>query len=269
MPTAFYLYCLDFPNGKKYIGLTCKPRKRLNAHRYWAVRISPLPVYKAMKKHGFPLYRILCIGSRDYIAELEVRTIAAFRTRSSRYGYNVFLGGDLGPAHTPQAAAKISAANKGRLKGLRRPPEFGAKISAAKKGIKFSPEHCARISAGKKGCPGTLKGKTRSPEHCARLSAAMKLRPPPSDETRAKMSAARKGRPKPPFTVEHRANISAARMGRKCPEAAAANRKRKGFPKPPFSPEHRANMAAAAKNRRSALNDEPKDPPAEQKQQHP
>jgi hypothetical protein len=52
-----------------------------------------------------------------------------------------------------------------------------------------------------------------------------------SPESRAKMSAARKGRPGRPLSPEHRAKISKAKMGR------------------PLSPEHRAKVSEAQKGR--------------------
>jgi hypothetical protein len=253
MPKPFlpcHLYCLEFPNGKKYIGLTIRTSRRRASYRAASKAGSLLPVHKAIRKYGFPGLRILCIGSRDYIADLEVRTIAAFRTRTSEYGYNVFIVGDLGPAQTQEVGARISPTNKERGKGLKRPPEFGAAISAAKKGVKRPPEAVAKMRAAKLGRPSWNKGKLFSPEARANMRAAAKLRPPVSEETRARMSATRKGRPRseetrakisaahlklPPFSAEHRANMS------------AANRKRKGLPKRPFTAEHRANIGAARK----------------------
>jgi hypothetical protein len=191
-------------------------------------------VYKAIRKHGIPLCRILCIGSKDYIVDLEIQLIAILHTRKLQYGYNVTLGGELSPSQTSEVAAKISAANKGRLKGLKRPSEVCARISAGKKGWKPSPEAVAKMRAMKMGRPSWNKGKKWSLEVRSNISAAAKKRSPVSDETRAKMSATRKGRSRPPFTDEHR-----------------------------------ANMSASAKNRRSALNHEPKDSPTDQKQQKP
>jgi predicted GIY-YIG superfamily endonuclease len=61
--THNYLYCLTFANGKKYIGLTNNPRKRLNYH-HKAKRGCPL-VQAAIEKYGSPRFDILCSGSRD------------------------------------------------------------------------------------------------------------------------------------------------------------------------------------------------------------
>lgn len=59
----------------------------------------------------------------------------------------------------------------------------------------------------------------------------------PSAETRAKMSAAGKGKKRPPFSAEHLANMSAARIGKKMP---------------PFSDEHKAKLSAANKGTKPA-----------------
>lgn len=62
---------------------------------------------------------------------------------------------------------------------------------------------------------GVLKGKPKSAEHRAKLAEANRRRVV-SDETRAKISAARKGKPTTkgvPKSAEHRAKISAALMG--------------------------------------------------------
>ena len=65
---------------------------------------------------------------------------------------------------------------------------------------------------------------------------------PPSDKTRAKMSAAQKGRT---FSEEHRKKLSAANMGnRHSPETRAKMRGRK------MSKESRAKVSAAHKGRR-------------------
>jgi len=74
-----------------------------------------------------------------------------------------------------------------------------------------------------------------------------------SPETRAKMSAAGKGRKCAPFSAEHRAKISAAGKGRKLsPESRAKmSATRTGKKRKPFSPEARANMSAAQTARRA------------------
>ncbi len=75
-----------------------------------------------------------------------------------------------------------------------------------------------------------------------------------SEETRRKMSAARKGRK---LSEEHRRNLSAARKGQKGQKGRKLSEEHrrnisdslKGRKLPPFSAEHRQNMSAAAKLR--------------------
>jgi hypothetical protein len=114
------------------------------------------------------------------------------------------------------------------------------------------------MSAAQKGRPGRIpgpetrakmsaagKGRTFSPEHRAKLSAALKGRTL-SPEARAKLSAAGKGRKVSPET---RAKLSAAGKGRTLsPEARAKmSAAQKGRT---HSPEHRAKNSAAKKGRR-------------------
>lgn len=241
-----YLYSLTFINGKKYIGLTNNPRKRLSYHLGEGRRSCPL-VRVAINKYGAPRFEILCIGSRDYIRELEGKAIAAFRLQEIEFGYNIHDGGLASPSTAPGVGAKISAALKGRpvsaetrariaaaLTGNVIPPETRAKLSAALKGRSpvvntrpVSLETRAKLSAFRKGHPVsaktraaasvTHKGKIVSAESRAKMAAA-KLGTKASAETRAKMSAARMGRPSPtkgrPVSLETRAKLSAAGMGR-------------------------------------------------------
>lgn len=75
----------------------------------------------------------------------------------------------------------------------------------------FHPD-CVNVQRGGEGTPGLIH----------------------SDESRAKMSAARKGKPLGPFSAKHCANISLANKGRKAA---------------PFSVEHRASLSASGKGR--------------------
>ena len=95
--------------------------------------------------------------------------------------------------------------------GIKRSPDFCAKMSVVLKGRKLSPVHIAKMSA-------TQKGRKKSPEHIAKMSATRKGKKK-SPETLAKMSAAKKGRKMSPETC---AKISAAKKGIKfSPETIA------------------------------------------------
>lgn len=109
-----------------------------------------------------------------------------------------------------ETRAKISVANKGRTHS----PEAKEKMSAAKAGKPrgpLSPETRAKISAANMGNQN-CKGRTLSPEAKARISKA-NMGYKPTEETRAKMSAAQKGKSRGPCSPEHRAKISAAKKG--------------------------------------------------------
>jgi len=113
---------------------------------------------------------------------------------------------------------------------------------------------------------GKLKGSTKSAEHRAKIGDANRRRVV-SDETRAKMSAARMGKPTTkgqPKSAEHRAKLSAANMGHRDSDETRAKKSAshhgktmdpatrakisaalKGKPK---SPEHRANISRSRTN---------------------
>ncbi len=217
MPDILHLYCLDFSNGKKYIGITNAPKRRFVEHR--TPKSNCTYVRRAIKKHGCPRLSVLCTGPRNYILDLEIKAIEAFKTQDSRFGYNISAGGESSPALVKEVAEKIRAT----LTGRKRPPEFCAKMSAAQLGRKRgprSPEVRANMSAAQKGRTlGPL-----SPEHRANISAGNKGKAK-SPEAVANMSAAQRKRKRSPLSPEHRANIGASSKGRKMsPEARAKMR---------------------------------------------
>lgn len=87
------LYSLNFSNGKRYIGVSKNPQRRFQNHRRHAAQYYNLPVHNAIRKHGSPELQILCIGSVEYITELETKAIEAYQTQDRRFGYNVSPGG--------------------------------------------------------------------------------------------------------------------------------------------------------------------------------
>lgn len=109
--------------------------------------------------------------------------------------------GPSGWSPSEETLAKMSAAGLGR----KMPPEVRAKISAANKGRKLSAEHAEKLRA-------ILRHRNAQPEQ--RAAGAAKKGRSPSAETRAKMSASALGRRRAPFSPEHRARLSAAASGR-------------------------------------------------------
>ena len=186
-PARHALYCITFPNGKRYIGMTHNIERRRRGHIRGAA-MRRLPVEKAISKYGAKNVRfdVLVVGgSREYIAALEIAAIAAYRTKDRRHGYNVLSGGD-GFA----AGHEVSEATRTRL-------------SAAHRGRKASAAARANMSASHKGKPKTDEWRRRIAESNRGLKR--------SEETRARIAVAVRGRK---FSPEARARMSAAHIGR-------------------------------------------------------
>lgn len=128
-------------------------------------------------------------------------------------------------------AEKIAASNREKRLGKKQSPELIAKRAAAMMGHKVSEETRAKISS-------TNSGRALSPEHREKLKASWAATKdkriqamlsahancPPrkhSPETRAKMSAAQRGRIR---SAAHRLNLSIANKGRKLSPESIAKR---------------------------------------------
>ena len=158
MAKPYYLYSLTFPNRKRYIGYTMRPRGRMQSHKSPGCNPTSL-VRRAISKFGLPKMQVLCVGRRKYIATLEAKAIEAFKTYLPKYGYNGMIGG----VHTQATRANIKAA-------LAKSKAFVAvrqRIGGWNKGIPHSAEHRAKIGA-------YHRGKPKSAEQRAKMSAARK-----------------------------------------------------------------------------------------------
>ena len=210
-----YIYALQSPSGKIYIGQTIKEvEQRLDRHFADANRGAQYPISKAVRKYGkenitvlwsFPVY-----GTQKELDEAEKTSIKIHNTMVPN-GYNAAEGGKggsphKGRSHTEESKAKISknSARKGKpgtWTGKHHSEETKAKISAVRKGRPRLEETKSKISAARKG-------------HST------------SDETKAKISSALKGRV---LSEEHKATQSRVKKGRPWTEArrlAQANRKK-------------------------------------------
>lgn len=96
------VYCLLFPNGKKYIGYTIKQgfEIRFNDHYKDAYTRKKQQNYlksKAIRKYGWNNIekKVLIISDdQDYCKLMEKQLIAAWKTNNIDYGYNSTSGGD-------------------------------------------------------------------------------------------------------------------------------------------------------------------------------
>lgn len=135
------LYCILFPNKKKYFGIESKDGARWQSHRNTARRGSLLPVHKALRKYGIETCQFIYIYrgiTREYAITLEKAFIRSYKTQDHAFGYNVTAGGEgtegLRFKMPPEARIKIAENNrKHHALGLIWTPESRAKSGAKSK----------------------------------------------------------------------------------------------------------------------------------------
>jgi hypothetical protein len=107
-----HLYRILLPDGRSYIGVAKDPRARFSGHSGAPTRIG-----EAIRRYGRNACRleILCVGSRDYILDLERHAIIAFNTRWPA-GYNVDGGGMVPDPHPETIARQQASTARTRLR---------------------------------------------------------------------------------------------------------------------------------------------------------
>lgn len=139
----FIVYKHTFPNGKVYIGITCKSfnvRWRKNGSGY----IQQKLVWNAIQKYGWNniKHEILFTNlTLNEASEKEKELIKEYKSNNYKYGYNQSVGGDcsaLGNHLKEETKKRISEANKGEKcfwYGKKLPNEMKNKISKSHKGL--------------------------------------------------------------------------------------------------------------------------------------
>lgn len=192
---------MTFPNGKRYIGITVKTaaRRRI-VHLHHAHKGRPGALQSAIRKYGtFEMKVLIEANDWPFLCEMERRAIVAFGTRAP-LGYNLTDGGEgvVGVTRDEQWSRRMSEAHKRSghrppyRKGWNHTAEAIAKIVEAGTGAIFSESRRAKIGATKIG------NKYNVGRSC-------------SAKTKAKISAAQKGRP---LTEEHRQNLIGKNKGK-------------------------------------------------------
>lgn len=142
------LYSINFPNGKRYIGVTTgRASRRFRQHRNDALRGDQL-VNRAVRKFGLDQvdFQVLAVADdRAYLAEIERRAIDAFGTLTPG-GYNTIPGGGIAPGKYTMPESE-KAKRRGRKASL----ETRAKMSAAHLGKKRPESYSAKLSERNKG----------------------------------------------------------------------------------------------------------------------
>jgi group I intron endonuclease len=185
-------------NGKQYVGLTKDIKRRWNQHA--SANGSAPALHAAIKKYGkegFVLSHICDAFDFEAACDFERMLIQQHNTKSP-HGYNLTDGGEgvVGRPMTDEEKEirrKASTAFAASLSPEERSQKFGWA-----KGRKWTPEQIKQISESNKG---RNLGKTLS------------------EETRQKMSAAHKSRPRKPLSEETKEKIRQSLLGRKMPES--------------------------------------------------
>ena len=113
MMNNYCVYVHLFPNGKKYVGITCQePKRRFENGRGY--KGCP-KMWQAIQKYGWEqidhivLFRGL---TKERAEKLEIKLIKDFD--SIENGYNIEHGGNVPGTHSEETKRKISEGNKGK-----------------------------------------------------------------------------------------------------------------------------------------------------------
>lgn len=97
LPRKSGIYCIDFPNGKKYIGLSKNVYERVKNHIWCSNNRCLQTVDFAIKKYGFEgcSFRLLEECEENFLEEKEVFWIRKLNTFADfDFGYNMTSGGN-------------------------------------------------------------------------------------------------------------------------------------------------------------------------------
>ncbi len=190
------VYCITFPNGKRYVGVEGKTnsRKWKHSRSEYHTKNNSL-VAKAIRKYGwlnckFTYLLFDCPPELCYQMESEI--IKEFNLQSYLFGYNQSSGGECGFSGVKMAdehRRKIGNAHRGKI--VR--PETIEKMRLANTGKTLSEETKNKISASLMGRVSAMKGKKRSTLSNKKTSESMMgnknhfFGKKHSDETKIKM----------------------------------------------------------------------------------
>jgi len=189
------VYCLTFPNGKKYVGIGCGVSRNATIENRWSnyrtLKCKDQPkLYNALVKYGSNNIKyeiILETDDIDNAKRSEMYLIDVWNLQDDEFGYNLTQGGDGNCIkRTPEQIERNRNARLGYYRRLKeqglKPPRTGKKhseetkrvLSEQHKGMKYSSETNA-----KKGLKGELNpfyGKRLSEETKRKISETKKLR---------------------------------------------------------------------------------------------
>lgn len=173
----YKVYCLTFPDGKKYIGMSRQDLRRRWRH---GDGYKGQPVNEAIIKYGWEKvkHEVLYDGlTKEEAEEKEKELIKLYQTQTN--GYNVEEGGDSSPM-AEESKEKLREKRKEYFKththwntGRHWSEEVKAKISKSHTGYKYTdPEYLKRKSEAMSGKNNPMYGVKMTKEHKEKLQKA-------------------------------------------------------------------------------------------------
>lgn len=184
-------------SGKQYVGITKDIKRRW--HQHLSANGSAPALHAAIKKYGgdgFVFSHICDAFDFESACDIERMLIEQHNTKSPS-GYNLTDGGE-GVAGRPATKDEIEKRRQFML-------AYAASLTSQERAEKFG-----------------VQGRKWTQEQIEKIRASNKgknLGKKPSEETRAKMSASHKSRPRKPLSEETKEKIRQSLLGRKMPDA--------------------------------------------------
>lgn len=153
MEDKYIIYEHLFPNGKKYIGITCRdPKKRWKGGLYGYPHNEHMQ--NAIKKYGWENVKHIILAkdlTKEEAENEEIRLIELYDLTNREKGYNLEKGGKAANRITEETRRKLkekcSGKNNARY-GIEVSKETREKMRKAKLGTKQSKEHRFNIMCG-------------------------------------------------------------------------------------------------------------------------
>lgn len=176
---GYTVYMHTFPNGKRYVGITCQDVKRR-----WrdGKGYEGQAVYGAILKYGWNnvKHEVLFEGlTKEQAEEEEKALIKRYGTTSHANGYNVELGGNATGKVSDESKRKNSESHKGLMAGEKHwnygkhwNESVRQKISEAHRGMKYSDATLRKKRARFSGKGNPMYGTKMPAEHKKKLQAA-------------------------------------------------------------------------------------------------
>lgn len=172
----YKVYCLTFPDGKKYVGMT-----KQDIRRRWrkGKGYEGQPVYDAIMACGWENIKHEILFTCETKEEAEAKEIELISTLNAREnGYNIAYGGDSSPM-AEETKEKLRQGRKKYYKthehwhaGGHWSEEVKAKISKSHTGKHLSESHKEKLSKRFSGEKNNMYGVKMTKEHKAKLQAA-------------------------------------------------------------------------------------------------